>query len=1053
MISSRAIYYLHPLLAGQVAGWQPHFARAKRLGFDTVLIAPPFQPGAAGNIFLTADHKRLHRALGDQPAAKAVSTIARDAEREGLAVMLDLVIDRVAADAILVGKHPGWFDLALDTLPDPRRPPEERITARLDFRNGKATAYWQKQIGEWLDTGIAGFHCSDAQRVPPPVWQSLIAAAKKHSPDTIFFASTPGADPDAMAALGPCGFDLASSSSWAWDFRADWLDDDAHRATRIGALVAMPELPFGARLINPIARRRALGFAAAYGQAWLMPMGFEFGAVAPLDPIWDRPENLALLMAAPLDDLSAEIVKANAQYRKMTSLGVGTTMSSPGADIAAIRRENQTGDRLIAANARTDQAAALSIRGLQPRLGAISAMNSEPVLKPGAVETLPLRRTREIRLPRPASRAALSATQASRIAIEAIEPTVDGGRFPVRRQTGETVAVEADIICDGHEVLAAVLLWRAEDTAEWTEAPMQLLVNDRWTASFALERLGRYQFAVETWLDMFGAFRDELAKKHDAGVKIALELQEGCLLVAAAANHSGLAELRALDKALAAGNEDEQLALLLAHSTAELMTQADDRPFRIRSEIMPVEAERQAASFASWYELFPRSQSGTETRHGTFDDVITRLPAVRAMGFDVLYFPPIHPIGTTHRKGRNNSLQAGADDPGSPYAIGSPEGGHDAIHPELGTLQDFRRLNQAAHDHGLEIALDFAIQCSPDHPWLKEHPDWFSWRPDGSVRHAENPPKKYEDIVNVAFYAKGAMPSLWVALRDVVLFWANEGVRIFRVDNPHTKPLPFWEWMIAEVRGRYPDAIFLAEAFTKPKMMYRLAKIGFSQSYSYFTWRNTAAEMREYLTELTTTAPAQFFRPHFFVNTPDINPLFLQRSGRAGFLLRAALATTLSGLWGVYSGFELGEAAGLPGKEEYADSEKYALRAWDWNQPGNIIAEITRLNRIRRANPALHTHLGVRFLPCSSDAVLCFVKATPDFANVLIIAVSFDPNQPVEADIDLMPAALGLANHRELPLEDLMYETNFTAHTGFHRLRLDPSAPFTIWRLRRPEQA
>ncbi len=374
--------------------------------------------------------------------------------------------------------------------------------------------------------------------------------------------------------------------------------------------------------------------------------------------------------------------------------------------------------------------------------------------------------------------------------------------------------------------------------------------------------------------------------------------------------------------------------MLLSDDLGELMHAADDRPHRAVSHTYSIDAERIEARFSSWYELFPRSMSGDAERHGTFADVIEHLPRVRAMGFDTLYFPPIHPIGRTNRKGPNNTLTPGADDPGSPYAIGAAEGGHDAIHPELGSFEDFDRLVKAAAEHGLEIALDFAIQAAPDHPWLKEHPGWFAWRPDGTMKYAENPPKKYQDIVNVDFYGPDAVPGLWEALRDVVLLWVGHGVKTFRVDNPHTKPLPFWEWMIGEVRGRHPEVIFLSEAFTRPTMMYRLAKIGFSQSYTYFTWRDRKHELTEYITELTTEAPREFYRPHFFVNTPDINPHFLQTGGRPAHRIRAVLAATLSGLWGIYSGFELCDATPLgPGKEEYLDSEKFQLRPRDWDAP------------------------------------------------------------------------------------------------------------------------
>ncbi|HYZ33263.1 MAG TPA: alpha-1,4-glucan--maltose-1-phosphate maltosyltransferase, partial [Crenalkalicoccus sp.] len=650
-----------------------------------------------------------------------------------------------------------------------------------------------------------------------------------------------------------------------------------------------------------------------------------------------------------------------------------------------------------------------------------------------------------------AERVAAVAAQ-PRVAIEAVQPAVDGGRFAVKRVVGEVVEVTADLICDGHEKLGAALLWRAGDETAWQEVRMRLLENDRWVARFPLERMGPYRFMVEAWHDVFESFRDGLEKKHDAGQDLTLELEEGRILVARAAERAGGA-LTQLAKRLRKADAAERLHLLLDPMTAGLMAEADDRPHRARSAEMPVEADRLAARFASWYEMFPRSQSGDRRRHGTFDDVIRQLPRVRAMGFDVLYFPPIHPIGRAFRKGRNNTLTPAPDDPGSPYAIGSEEGGHDAIHPELGTLDDFRRLREAAAAEGIELALDFAIQCSPDHPWLRAHKDWFDWRPDGSLKYAENPPKKYQDIVNVDFYTPGAVPGLWLALRDVVRFWAEQGVRLFRVDNPHTKPLPFWEWMIADIRARHPDAIFLAEAFTRPKMMYRLAKLGFSQSYTYFTWRNAKREIMDYLTELTRTAPqpgnvGDFYRPHFFVNTPDINPPFLQTGGRPAHLIRAALATTLSGLWGMYQGFELCEATPLPGREEYLDSEKYEIRVWPDRRPGDIVDEITRLNALRRLNPALQSHLGLAFHNAFNDQVLWYRKATPDRSNVILCAVSLDPQAVQEATVELPLWEWGLPDDAALEAEDLMRGHRFAWHGKLQRIRLDPAdLPFGLWRV------
>jgi starch synthase (maltosyl-transferring) len=420
------------------------------------------------------------------------------------------------------------------------------------------------------------------------------------------------------------------------------------------------------------------------------------------------------------------------------------------------------------------------------------------------------------------------------------------------------------------------------------------------------------------------------------------------------------------------------------------------------------------------------------------------------MGFDVLYFPPFHPIGRTNRKGRNNTLTPGPDDPGSPYAIGSEEGGHEALHPELGSLEDLQHLREAAAEHGIELAMDFAIQCAPDHPWLKQHRDWFDWRPDGSIKYAENPPKKYQDIVNVDFYAPGSVPELWLALGNTVLFWAGQGIRLFRVDNPHTKPLPFWEWMIAEVQARYPDAVFLAEAFTRPKVMYRLAKCGFSQSYTYFTWRNTKAEFEQYLTELTAPqpgAPREYFRPHFFVNTPDINPVPLQTAPRQGFLVRAALASTLSGLWGLYNGFELCEATPIPGREEYLDSEKYQIRAWDWERPGNIAREIGVLNAIRKRNPALQTHLGVTFLRAVNGQVLLFEKALPDRSNVVLVAVNTDLANPQSSDIEV-PFWRWAPEPAALLATDLLTDRQERWTARSRTVTLTADQPYAIWRLR-----
>ncbi|WP_414158121.1 alpha-1,4-glucan--maltose-1-phosphate maltosyltransferase [Pseudomonas sp. BNK-45] len=637
-----------------------------------------------------------------------------------------------------------------------------------------------------------------------------------------------------------------------------------------------------------------------------------------------------------------------------------------------------------------------------------------------------------------------------RIAIENTRPVLDGGQFAVKAVEGQEVEVTCKVFADGHDRLAVRVRWRNEGQDSWYSQALEDQGNDGWLGRFPVPVVGRYRFCIQAWIDQFASFCHELEKKHQAGVPVSLELQEGRNQVQQAAERSEgplREQLLALREQLAGLLETEQVALFLAERSARLMAEADHRPYLSLSPEYPVDVERKRAQFASWYELFPRSITDDPRRHGTFDDVHGRLSMIHDMGFDVLYFPPIHPIGRRHRKGRNNALSAAPDDPGSPYAIGSEEGGHEAIHPQLGSREDFRRLVAAAADHGLEIALDFAIQCSQDHPWLKQHPGWFNWRPDGTIKYAENPPKKYQDIVNVDFYAAEAIPGLWLELRDIVLGWVEEGVKLFRVDNPHTKPLPFWQWLIADVRGRHPEVIFLAEAFTTPAMMARLGKMGYSQSYTYFTWRNTKSELASYFSELNQSPWRECFRPNFFVNTPDINPAFLHESGRPGFLIRAVLASMGSGLWGMYSGFELCESAALPGKEEYLDSEKYEIRPRDFNAAGNIIAEIAQLNRIRRQNPALHSHLGLKLYNAWNDQILYFGKRSAEGDNFVLVAVSLDPFNPQEAHFELPLWEMGLPDDASTQGEDLMNGHRWTWYGKTQFMRLEPAQPFGIWRI------
>lgn len=641
-----------------------------------------------------------------------------------------------------------------------------------------------------------------------------------------------------------------------------------------------------------------------------------------------------------------------------------------------------------------------------------------------------------------------------RILIEAVEPELDCGRYPVKRELGDTLDVWADIVRDGHDALAAAVRYRHEDDATWWEVRMRFVDNDRWHAAFPLTRLGRWLYTIVAWTDVFGSWADALRKKFDAGRDVTVDLLEGLALVddalqrAQGADRDRLAAFRAeladpsatLADRVAAALDPELLALMERYPERRHETTYD--------RVLAVQVDRVAARFASWYELFPRSMSDDPRRHGTFDDVIRKLPYVKAMGFDVLYFPPIHPIGRTHRKGRNNALVAGPNDPGSPYAIGGPEGGHTAVHPQLGTLEDFRRLVRAAADHGIEIALDFAIQASPDHPWVREHPTWFRRRPDGSIAYAENPPKTYEDIYPFDFDAPDAA-ALWEAWREVLEFWIAQGVRIFRVDNPHTKPIPFWQWLIREIQRAHPDVVFLSEAFTRPKLMKALAKVGFSQSYTYFTWRNTKAELEAYFTELTQTSMREYFRPMLFPNTPDILPEFLQRGGRPAFLIRAILAATLSSLWGIYSGFELCENRALPGREEYADSEKYELKAWDWDRPGHIRAEIARLNALRRAHAALQETANLEFLRTDDEAVLAYAKHAPDGAETLLIVVSLDPFGPREAAVQLPLGAWGWPADRIVEVDELLWGEARRQVGPAMPVALTPERPGQIWRLHR----
>jgi starch synthase (maltosyl-transferring) len=597
-----------------------------------------------------------------------------------------------------------------------------------------------------------------------------------------------------------------------------------------------------------------------------------------------------------------------------------------------------------------------------------------------------------------------------RVVIEHVAPQVDGGRFPAKRVIGEFIDVEADVFADGHDALRVVLRHRpvrvGGSDAAWALLPMRPLGNDRWTARFTGSVAGYVEFAVVAWIDRFESWRHELQVKFDNGDVVGTELIEGAGLVRRAATHlrttpgSGPSGVRfrvcerlfdyagALE---AATPQRERVDLALSAELAADMAAWNPPIDPVTHAPIRVRIERERAGFAAWYEMFPRSETPDRHRSATFDEAARRLPDIAGMGFDVLYLPPIHPIGHTGRKGRNNAPEATAFDPGSPWAIGSTAGGHKAVHPDLGTLEDFDRFVQRAAAAGLEVAIDLAFQCSPDHPYVREHPEWFRHRPDGTIKYAENPPKKYQDIFPFDFECD-AWEALWDELRSVVFFWIDHGVRTFRVDNPHTKPFAFWEWLIGEVHRVHPDVIFLSEAFTRPKLMQRLAKVGFTQSYSYFTWRNTKAELEAYFTELTATDVREYLRPNLFTNTPDILHAYLQEGGRPAFAVRLLLAATLGTVYGIYSGFELGENVPLrPGSEEYKDSEKYEIRPRDWNQPGSLAPLMTRINAIRRAHPAFRAGSRLAFHRTDNDHLLCFSRESQDGRDRVLVVVNLDP--------------------------------------------------------------
>ncbi len=649
-----------------------------------------------------------------------------------------------------------------------------------------------------------------------------------------------------------------------------------------------------------------------------------------------------------------------------------------------------------------------------------------------------------------------------RVVVQRLQPEVADGRYPAKAIAGRDVPIDADIVCDGHDVLAAVVRWQAADEPDWHEVALTHAGNDRWTASFTPPQVGRYRFTVDAWVDHVATWRRDLVARHAAGTVEEIDLQVGAQLLEDLAARASGATRRRLEEDRAALLDDGldlgvRVAIGSSEELAALAAAADPRQGRASYDrTLELVADRPRAGFSTWYELFPRSAGPDPAVHGTFDDVIDRLDHVASMGFDVLYLPPIHPIGTTHRKGRDNAPQAGPDDPGSPWAIGSADGGHKAIHPQLGTFDDFARLREAAEQRGMELALDIAFQCSPDHPYVHEHPEWFRHRPDGSIQYAENPPKKYQDIYPFDFESHDA-EGLWRELKSIFEFWVDQGVRIFRVDNPHTKSLPFWAWCLQELTREHPDVILLAEAFTRPKVMYELARRGFTQSYTYFTWRRAKWEIEQYYTELTSRPVVDVFRPNSWPNTPDILTDQLQTGLRSVFVQRLVLAATLTANYGMYGpAFELQWSQAREGAEEYARNEKYEIRRWELDHPDSLAPLIGRINRIRHAHPALQQDRTLAFHHVDNDALLAYSKtdasaAGPHGTDVILVVVNLDPHEEQGGMLHLDLARLGITDDQPFVVEDVLGGGTYTWQGHDNFVLLDPAViPAHVFHVRPP---
>ncbi|HTT80687.1 MAG TPA: maltotransferase domain-containing protein [Stellaceae bacterium] len=1102
MAEGLRIYNLFPTLAGSIAGWTEELPRIAAMAFNAVYLNPFHYPGFSGSLYAVKDYYRLNprfRGTATQSDDELLHGFTAAAQRHGLRVIMDLVVNHTARDSELAARRPEWFardsdgGLRSPSAVDPGDPRKRTVwgdLAEFDYRPPHAAAiadYFGDVVRHYIGLGFGGFRCDAAYKVPATVWRQLIDAAKSADPDVVFLAENLGAPQEEVLALAGAGFDYLFNSLKWWDFESPWLLDQYELYRHIAPSIAFPESHDTERFVAVLRAasvadsqiaphyHQAYAFAAAFSTGVMMPMGFEFGWSRRLAVVGDMAGGRERARF-DLSDFIAGVNRMKAAVPALNDEGPQRRLSRPDDPLVALLRQSErSAERALVlvnpAEREPREAAIDDLLGLAG-LGYLADRLAIAEITPGGdgapagkrltVQPLEVKVLRVgLRAPKRVPTGPCGGAPRdprhhpewrpdARIAIEDVWPQIDGGRFPIKRVVGEEVEVWADLLRDSHDKIAAVVQYAFEDE-DWQETPLALFDNDRWVGRFRPDRIGRWRYTIAAWTDRFASWRDDVEKKHEAGQDIALELIEGARLVEAAAARAAPAEaarLRAILSDGAAAEVAPRGALFASDDLRTAMAHADERADAVRGgRELDLVVDRIEARFAAWYEMFPRSQGHVPGKSATFDDMIARLADIAALGFDVVYLAPIHPIGRVNRKGRDNAVVAAPGDPGSPYAIGSAEGGHRAVHPELGTLADFRRFVTAAAEFGIEVALDFAIQCAPDHPWVRDHPQWFQFRPDGSIKYAENPPKTYEDIVNVDFYNPDRA-GLWSELRDTVLFWVAEGVRTLRVDNPHTKPLPFWEWLIREVKARCPDAIFLAEAFTRPKIMRALAKAGFTQSYTYFTWRNTKDELTEYLTELTQGPGKEYMRPNFFTNTPDILPVFLQEGGRPAFLIRLVLAATLSPAYGIYNGFELCENEPIPGREEYLHSEKYEYKVWDWDRPGNIKREVAIVNRWRRENPALQEFANLRFLDCADPNLLAYAKTTADRRNRVIVVVNLDPFGLHEGDVVLPLDAWDIDPARDFSVEEAFTGRILTWRGERQRLALDPpTQPALLFRL------